>query len=59
MKKKKIFFFDKKRFFGRLANENAIHDEETLKAIKENTDGLKSIEKQNLINKKKIHFFFF
>jgi len=48
----------KKRFFGRLANENAIHDEETLKAIKENTDGLKSIKKQNLVNKK-IHFFLF
>jgi hypothetical protein len=32
------------RFFGRLANDNAIHDEETLKAIKDNTNGLQSMQ---------------
>lgn len=37
-------FLNLTRFFGRLANENAIHDEETLKAIRENTDGLRGIE---------------
>jgi tRNA nucleotidyltransferase (CCA-adding enzyme) len=37
------------RFFARLANENATHDEETLKVIKENTNGLRSRE-QNFIN---------
>ena len=31
------------RFFGRLANENAEHDQETLKAIKENSNGLQSM----------------
>ena len=29
-----------KRFFGRLANDQAVHDEETLKAIRDNVHGL-------------------
>ena len=33
------------RFFGRLANDNAEHDQETLKAIRENINGLQSIRK--------------
>jgi tRNA nucleotidyltransferase (CCA-adding enzyme) len=32
------------RFFGRLANENATYDDDTLKAIRENAGGLKGIE---------------
>lgn len=32
-----------KRFFGRLANDDAPHDEETLKAIREHASGLHSI----------------
>ncbi len=30
-----------KRFFGRFAYDNAVHDEQTLKAIRENADGLR------------------
>lgn len=41
------------RFFGRLAHENTVHDEETLKAIKENTSGLQSIQNRLLIKSEK------
>ena len=30
------------RFFGRFTNDGAVHDAETLKAIRENADGLRS-----------------
>jgi tRNA nucleotidyltransferase (CCA-adding enzyme) len=40
------------RFFGRFANDNAIHDQDILKAIKENTNGLKSILRNNLLDRK-------
>ncbi|CAF3144179.1 unnamed protein product [Rotaria sp. Silwood2] len=36
------------RFFGRLANDDAQHDEETLKAIRENTSGLQNISGERL-----------
>ncbi|CAF0957532.1 unnamed protein product [Adineta ricciae] len=36
------------RFFGRLANDNAVHDEETLKAIRDNVDGLNNISGERL-----------
>ncbi|CAF4107627.1 unnamed protein product [Rotaria sordida] len=36
------------RFFGRLANDNALHDEETLKAIRESTSGLQNISGERL-----------
>ncbi|CAF5040164.1 unnamed protein product, partial [Rotaria magnacalcarata] len=36
------------RFFGRLADDNATHDEETLRAIRENANGLKNISGERL-----------
>ncbi|CAF3396700.1 unnamed protein product [Rotaria socialis] len=36
------------RFFGRLANDNATHDEETLRAIRENANGLQNISGERL-----------
>jgi len=38
----------KKRFFGRLANDNTAYDKETLKAIRENAKGLQSISGERL-----------
>jgi hypothetical protein len=35
--------FSFQSFFGRFAHDNAVHDEETLKAIRENVDGLRSM----------------
>ncbi|UJR31757.1 hypothetical protein I4U23_019235 [Adineta vaga] len=36
------------RFFGRFAPDNAIHDEQTLKAIRDNVEGLKDIAGERL-----------
>ncbi|CAF0714506.1 unnamed protein product [Adineta steineri] len=36
------------RFFGRFAHDNAVHDEQTLKAIRENVDGLQDIAGERL-----------
>lgn len=36
-------FFGVNRFFGRFALDYAVHDEETLKAIRENAHGLRGI----------------
>ncbi|CAF4129985.1 unnamed protein product [Adineta steineri] len=36
------------RFFGRLANENASHDKETLEAIRQNANGLRHISGERL-----------
>jgi len=36
------------RFFGRLAHDNAVHDRETLNAIRDNADGLRNIAGERL-----------
>lgn len=46
-----------KSFFARLANGNAKHDEETLKAIQENTNGLRGIDVKLRGKKKKRDVF--
>ncbi len=44
----KNYLFIKKRFFGRLANDNTAYDKETLKAIRENAKGLQNISGERL-----------
>ncbi|CAF0966419.1 unnamed protein product [Rotaria magnacalcarata] len=36
------------RFFGRFAHDNALHDEDSLRAIRDNVDGLKNIAGERL-----------
>ncbi|CAF4216844.1 unnamed protein product, partial [Rotaria magnacalcarata] len=36
------------RFFGRFAHDNAAHDEDSLRAIRDNVDGLKNIAGERL-----------
>ena len=47
------------RFFGRLANEHAEHDQQTLNAIRENIQGLQSICRKHVHSVEKHRFFFF